>query len=301
MEQTTSQHNIRLIRFKASDGVELCGWFTNKDDTNTAVIHLHGMSGNGYENKFLDHIRDSYLKNEISFFTINTRGSGIISNLTLNNNDGTTSLKKGGSCYEVFQECVYDIEGAIETMKDLGKTRIILQGHSLGCSKVVYYLTANMDLKFQKLVKKIVLLAPTNVIKFLELDNNHKMNYQKAQNLQKNNNGAELVDFYCGYFKFPISADSYISLSTPQSPVDIYSNQKDSDSSLGRLEILSLIVYGDVDMGIIDIYGSVENYIKEIDLFNNSNIKIEIIKGANHGYNNLEEELCKILQKFIVS
>ncbi len=56
---------VDFIRFKATDGVELQGWLNNENN-DTAVIHIHGMSGNGYENYFLDDLRGMYAKRKFS-------------------------------------------------------------------------------------------------------------------------------------------------------------------------------------------------------------------------------------------
>ena len=37
---------LDFVRFKASDDVELQGWI-NHVDSDTVVLHIHGMSGNG--------------------------------------------------------------------------------------------------------------------------------------------------------------------------------------------------------------------------------------------------------------
>ena len=64
---------VEFVRFKASDEVELQGWLTNVDG-GSVVVHIHGMSGNGYENQFLDTLRETYAGKGISFFSIDTRG-----------------------------------------------------------------------------------------------------------------------------------------------------------------------------------------------------------------------------------
>ena len=72
-KNSSKSFNVTFVRFKAADGVWLQGWLSNKD-SDTAVIHIHGMSGNGYENHFIDSLRETYIDNSISFFSINTRG-----------------------------------------------------------------------------------------------------------------------------------------------------------------------------------------------------------------------------------
>src|SRR5581483_11441328 len=120
--------DVEFVRFKAADGVLLRGWYSDAPG-DLAVVHVHGMSGNGYENRFLDAQRQAFNQAGIAFFTFDNRGSGIINHFPSEN--GT---KLGGSCYEIFEESAYDIQGAIDLMKSKGKSRFVLQGHTLGCS-----------------------------------------------------------------------------------------------------------------------------------------------------------------------
>jgi hypothetical protein len=43
---------LDFVRFNATDNVELQGWLNN-ENSDIAVVHLHGMSGNGYESRTL--------------------------------------------------------------------------------------------------------------------------------------------------------------------------------------------------------------------------------------------------------
>lgn len=97
---------VDFVRFKASYSVELQGWLSNVNGT-VAAIHIHGMSGNGYENYFLDNLRETYaIKNGISFFPIDSRGRGIMSSFWQGGKGDAWGLgeKIGGSCYELFDE-----------------------------------------------------------------------------------------------------------------------------------------------------------------------------------------------------
>lgn len=106
-----SKSTVDFVRFKTSDDVELQGWLNN-EASDIAVVHIHGMSGNGYENYFLDNLRAMYSKHYISLFTIDSRGRGIVSDFR--QGDG---WKHGGSCFEIFEESAHDIQGAISYLK----------------------------------------------------------------------------------------------------------------------------------------------------------------------------------------
>ena len=289
------QMKVEFIRFKASDGVELQGWFSNCD-SDTAVIHIHGMSGNGYENYFLNGLRETYTKQGLSFLTIDTRGRGIISSFWQGSKpdpfgEGT---KLGGSCFEIFEESVYDIQGAIDFLKSRGKSKFILQGHSLGGSKVLnFVVTKNVDS-----IRGAILLAPTDMVKWAKSDPKHKTYLAKAKKLNATGNGEELVGAQCWLDKTPLSAQTYPTICEADTVVDTYSPRK-GGAILGRVEIPVLIVYGDNDIGILKTDGSIEKWLKRINKVKNPLTEIVIIKGASHSFKTREKELAQKISRFI--
>lgn len=280
--------NVEFVRFKASDQVELQGWL-NDEPGNTAVLHIHGMSGNGYENYFLDTLRSRYAKHGISFFTIDTRGRGIISDFR--QNDG---WKHAGSCFELFEESVHDIQGAIDYLQTRHKKTIVLQGHSLGCTKVVHYLLNNPGTN----VKASILLAPTDMVGWANTDPRHNDYCSKAATLIAKGKGEELVDAQCWSDKTPISAQTYPTICKAGSNADIY-GARDGGAFLGRVKIPTLIAYGDQDIGIVEIDGDIEKYRDRLNKIKNANTELAIIPGAAHGFRGFEPALSNAIEKFI--
>lgn len=281
---------VDFIRFKTTDGVELQGWLSD-EGSNTAVLHIHGMSGNGYENRFLDYMRNVFTDKSLSFFTIDTRGRGIISNFW---QDG--EVKLGGSCYEIFDESTHDVKGAINYLKSIGKTNIVLQGHSLGCAKVVNFVL-NEDVSS---ITKVVLLAPTDMTNWAKIDSKHDEYISKAKQLLKRGKGEELVGAQCWPDKTPLSAQTYPSICEAGSSADIYGD-REGGALLGRVELPMVIAYGDNDIGITEIDGTFENWLKRFEKIKNTNTKVELVKGADHGYSGYEEKLAESVVKFITS
>ncbi len=280
--------SVEFIRFKASDDVELQGWLSIAD-SNTAVIHIHGMSGNGYENYFLDNLRESYAKLNISFFTIDIRGRGIISDFRQRD-----EWKHAGSCFEIFEESQYDIQGAIDYLKSIGKTKFILQGHSLGCTKVVNYVINANSLE----IIKIILLAPTDMVGWANTDQNNSSYITKAHELVANNKGEELVSAECWLDKTPISAQTYLTICEKGSAADIYGN-REGGALLGKVNQPMLIVYGDSDIGITQIDGSIDAWKARVDSIKNINTEISIIEGANHGFKGFVDRLSELAERFV--
>jgi alpha-beta hydrolase superfamily lysophospholipase len=293
--EITKTMNVDFTRFKASDGVELQGWLSNaKGDI--AVVHIHGMSGNGYENYFLDELREMYFKNRISFFTIDTRGRGIISSFWQGDKidawgEGT---KLGGSCFEIFEESVHDIQGAIDYLKTLGKSKFILQGHSLGGSKVVNYLVTNNVLQ----IIGAVLFAPTDMVGWANTDPNHQDYLKKAGNLISRGEGEELVSAQCWLDKTPLSAQTYPTISKTGTTIDIYGERAEG-VLLGKIKIPTLIAYGDNDIGIIKIDGSMDKWLERVNKIKSQNTKVSVIKGAAHSFRGHELELAQDVDSFI--
>lgn len=281
--------DIKFVRFKATDNVELQGWFSDADG-DMAVVHIHGMSGNGYENYFLDDLRTMYNSKGIAFFSIDTRGRGIISDFRQGDD-----WKHGGSCFELFDESIADIDGAIQYVQSLavGKKRVILEGHSLGCTKVVNYYLA----KAAHGVEGIVLLAPTDMAGWAKTDPNHDTYLSKAKEMIVAGNGEELVSAQCWIDKTPISAQTYATICEPGSNADIYGD-RENRTLLGRVGLPMLIAYGTQDIGITEIDGTIDNWLNRVTPIKNPNTKIEVVEDAAHGFRGYETELSDKVADF---
>jgi pimeloyl-ACP methyl ester carboxylesterase len=279
---------VDFVRFTASDDVELQGWLNN-EASDIAVVHIHGMSGNGYQNYFLDNLRATYAKHDISLFTIDSRGRGIISDFR--QGDG---WKHAGSCFELFEESAHDIRGAIDYLKSLGKTRFILQGHSLGCTKVVNFVL-NEDVDG---VEKVILLAPTDMTGWANTEPMHTEYLAKAKQLLSEGKGEELVDAQCWLNKTPISAQTYPTICEAGSTADIY-GERDGGSLLGRVVLPMLILYGTEDIGITQIDGTMDKWLERINAIKNANTKIAVVNGASHGFKGFEDSVAETIESFV--
>jgi len=279
---------VDFVRFKATDDVEIQGWLSNVD-SETAVIHLHGKSGNGYENSFLDSLRALYSDKNISFLTIDTRGRGVISDFRQG-----IDTKHAGSCFELFEESEYDIQGAVNYMRSIGKKRFILQGHSLGCTKIVNYVSQNST----ESIEKIILLAPTDMSAWAESHAIHAEYLQTAKKLITEGNPTGLVGAQCWTDKEPLSAQTYLSICERGSKADIYSD-REGGSLLGRIKTPTLIVYGDQDIGIKQVDGSIDNWTARTSNTLNPATKVSVIEGAGHSFGGYEDRLSEIIARFV--
>jgi len=277
-----------FLRFKASDDVELPAWLSDTAG-DTAVVHVHGMSGNGYENYFLDNMSEAYTKLGLALFTFDNRGTGIINHFRQGE-----KTKLGGSCFEIFEESVEDINGALDYLKNLGKTRFILQGHSLGASKVVHYALTQNDSN----ILGVILLAPTDMVAWAQSNPKNEEYLRRAAELLSAGKPTELVAPQCWRDKTPLSAQTYPSICKEGNPVDIFSPRADG-ALIGKINLPLLIAYGDKDNGIIETVGSIEAWQEQVGEIINDKTDIKVIEGAYHSFRQYEEELAKICADFV--
>lgn len=278
-----------LVRINSVDNIEMVGMlFEPKKKSKKIVIHVHGLCGNFYENRFIDTLAEIYTNKGYSLLTFNNRGVNYISELL--KDDGVAII---GGCYEQFTDCLLDIEGAINYVKEKGYTDIILEGHSYGCNKVVYY----YNKKKYNSIKKLVLLAPCDIpqesIKFLS-EEEYKNAKEQSTILIEKKQINELIDF-------PINANGVISSGTfyndflPGGENDFI---KYRDGIIGESKLLNsidipvLVVFGDDDECVLtqDIE-IVKGYLKN----NIKSCNVEIISGADHSYTDRFEELGRII------
>ena len=282
-----------LIRINSIDGIEMVGiLYEPQEKSNKIVIHVHGLCGNFYENRFLDILAKSYTNKGISFLTFNNRGTNFISELLKGNN-----FEIIGGCYERFIDCLLDIEGAINYVKEKGYNNIILEGHSYGCNKVIYYYNKKKD----NSISKIVLLAPCDIpqecAKFLGKEE-YEIAKRESTKLINEGKQKQLINFSVNA-NGKISAGTYYNDFLPDGEND-FIRYKDGENSknkiLNSIDIPVLIVFGDADECVLT-----EN-IETVKGYLNKNIKnsnIQIINGADHSYTDKYEELGKIIENNI--
>ena len=279
-----------LVRINSVDGIEQPGILYKPDeDVDKIVVHVHGLNGNFYENRFLDILAKSYTNKNYAFLTFNNRGCGFITELLQGN--GFTVI--GGSL-ERFKDCISDIEGVINWAKIKGYNKIILEGHSYGCNKVLYYYNHKKD----DVVKQIVLLAPCDIPsitkKFLSREDYDKARCEATRLVQENREN-ELIDFSI-MANGKIAAGTYHNDFLPNGENDFirYADGiKAKSEVLNNIDVPTLVIFGDEDECVLtQPVEVVKNYLEN----NLSDCKICIIKGADHLYVGKYEELSDIIK-----
>lgn len=118
-----------------SDGLRLQGTYFESMRKDLCVVFIHGMYANVIENYFAVVWGKELAECNIGFLYGHTRGYSNTNDILDKNGDSVTM----GTTYEIFEECLLDIDMWIKKAYELGYRRIILAGHSFGCCKVLYY------------------------------------------------------------------------------------------------------------------------------------------------------------------
>jgi len=273
---------------------------TPEKPTDEVIISIHAMQSNCLKKRedILGRIANEW---GVAYFTFNNRGHELMSYIKKTDGD---SRPEGGSAYEDVLESYYDIKAAIKKMLDLGYSKIHLQGHSLGCTKIIY--TYNRLKQYDedeilKNVKSVILLSLIDIVgnqkeELGEQRYEELLNY--AMNLERQNRGYELMP--PDSFMHPISAKTYLRyFGKDNEQIDIarFGDRYYSFKEINNIDVPLFMRWG-------TIYEAVSQELDELipfleDKIYNKHLDIGYIGGADHSYYGKEETLANEMMFFL--
>lgn len=291
---------MEQIEFLATDGIILDGLlYKSKERTNKVILAVHGMSSNCMKKRD-QVISEKANENNIDYFCFNNRGSELV-RYTRRNIEGKKGKFIMGTSFEDVTEGYEDIVGAMLKLKELGYEEIYLQGHSLGCTKIVY---SYNELKEEQddlinMVKGVILLSLVDIpqtLKFYLRENFNKyLEYAEEQERQNKTN--ELMPKES--FIHPISVKTFLRYARDNKEIDFAGYGRDTKlEKLNNIDAPLFMRWGNDNEMILQRAEELVNIVNNI--LKNENKDIDYIDGANHGYENREEELAKQIIKFII-
>lgn len=269
------------------DGLKLPMVHFESIEKDISVICIHGMCGTIIDNYFATVWGKFLAEKNIGFIYEHNRGHSIENDIVMKN----APTKRYGCMYELFEDCIYDIDLAIETAKSKGYKRIILLGHSYGCNKVIYYYYK----KHPDLLGIILASAPDMVGIHYSLQPDYQELIQEAQeNINKGKPRKLLHKMIEDYM--------YMSSGT-------YYNWYNENSNLNNLPILSnpqhWTQFEGIDKPILTFSGSnEEEYYLHLDLLKEkaihcNNFEYKVIKDTGHTYWSKEIEIANLIYEWI--
>ena len=212
---------MKIINFVATDGIELEGILYNcENKTENVILSIHGMSSNCMK-KREQIIAKHANENNIDYFCFNNRGSELVKYIR-KYIDGKKEKNLGGTSYEDVLEGYEDITGAIIKLKELGYKNIYLQGHSLGCTKIVYTYNELKDENDDILnnIKGIILLSLIDIPRTLRiyLRENFDKYLSYAEEKEKEEKLNEMMPREC--FIHPVSVKTFLRYARDNKEID---------------------------------------------------------------------------------
>lgn len=290
---------MKQIKFLATDNIILDGFLYNANQkTDTVILAIHGMSSNCFKKRDIE-ISKKANENNIDYFSFNNRGSELVKYIYKKSKE-KKELILAGTSYENVLEGYEDIKGAVIKLLELGYKNIYLQGHSLGCTKIVYTYNKlfNENSKLLENIKGIILLSLIDIVSTLKffLNDNYDKYLEYAQKLEKENRELELMPREA--FIHPISVKTFLRYIRDNKEIDFAKyDPNDKLDELNNIKIPLFMRWGNDNELILQPAEKLVEMINEV--IKNPTKDIDYIDGANHGYEGKERELAEQIIKFI--
>lgn len=288
---------MEKVDFLATDGIELSGILYNGKEKNKKIIlSIHGMASNCMKTR--DRIiAKNANENNIDYFCFNNRGSEIVKYISKNIN-GKKEKQLAGTAYEDVLESYEDIVGAILKLKELGYKDIYLQGHSLGCTKIVYTYNELLEEKETDIlnsIKGVILLSLIDIPMAIKVYTGEK--FEKYLKLaEEKENKLELMP--TSSFIHPISVKTFLRYAKDNKDIDFAKYGKDNElKKLNNIKAPLFMRWGNDNEMILQKADELVSMVS--NLIQNQNKDINYIDGANHSYNEKEEILAKEIIEFV--
>ncbi len=277
-----------IVKYPTTDKLNMYGaLFKSKLNNKKIIIHEHGMCSNFFNGSMTEELSKTLKETDWDFFSTNNRGFSLTSKFFRNN-----KKEMIGTAFEEFTDCINDIQGAIEAMKQLGYNEIILCGQSTGCQKITYY----QSKKQNPLVKALILLAPVDDYSSTKKELGKK--FVKAIKI-----AAKLVKEGKGKNLMPIAYSQYCAKRFLS-----FANEKNTEAELfnytGKLKTFS-----ELSLPILAIFGEKEENTGEqtpkemLDILEKKTqsklFMKALIENATHNFRENEKETGRIILEFV--
>ncbi len=283
-----------IVSVTTEDGIDLYGILLEASKKDAVIINIHGTADNFYANDFVWNIADAAEPLGVSMLSVNNRGAYTLELYGY----GPGDKRNTGAASEFFEKCLLDIDAWISYAVSLGYKKIILEGHSLGTEKIVYYMAKG---KFADKIKAIMLFGFSDSFgtNMQYLNKSEENIMEEAKNMIKEGKGSQFLSknwlSHAGIL--PKNAESYV-------------NFFEGDSELSKAFPIrlgsGLEMYKNIRVPILGVIGDIKEYTvipvsNAVELLRKENDMAEIhqIKNSDHSFSESGKELASIVEKFL--
>ncbi len=292
---------LEFIQLLSTDKLKLPGLLYTPDTrTKKAAIWLHGMGDNGmfYNPKRINALGKALTGQGISLLSFNNRGAHDKKTLSIADSEDTY---QGGTHYELIADCVKDIDGAVQFLKDKKYTELYLLGHSSGANKICVYNQTTDRNPFSK----YVLAGPgdDSGLFFSELGEaifNEALS--TAKNLTKSGQGLTLMPEASGMQ--PFSAQSAFDILNPNGDYNAFPFYEATTKRIGTKHLFE--AYRKIRIPTLTVFGENDEYTYTAGSVSDALIMLEdnthasivddcgflTIAEADHGFHGAEDKFA---------
>ncbi len=284
--------NYPIVAVKTNDQVKLHGvLFEPKQESTAIKIHIPGTAGSFFWNDFYPDLVQSALKLGMAQLNTNTRGTGVY--------DMEKGLPATGAALEKFEDCLLDIDAWIELALSKGYEQIVLEGHSFGTEKIVYYMNHG---QYRDKVQAVILMGFSDTYGTQQKyeQETGKSFTKEAQSLVDQGQEKQLLSDLTAFAgELPISAGTYhnfFSASSECAQTLPFRNGKKL-TLLSQINVPILGVISDNDdeeYTIIPIKQAASLLESE-----NNQAQVKIITNTDHGFTGKSEEVAATIESFL--
>lgn len=291
---------IEKVYFDAEDGIKLVGLLHTSEcqKEDEIILSVHGMGSNCLKKRD-DIIANIATENNISYFTFNNRGYGLINSART---QGAKILQ--GTVFEDVLDSYNDIVGAIKILSEKGYKKIYLQGHSLGSTKVVYTynkLIENKENDILNSIRAVMLLSLVDLVDVMKvmIKSNPEVDIIKlAYEKEADRKFDYIMETKVAFLPY-VSVKTFLRYYRDNQDINFsqYQNSDFEYEELNNIKVPIFMRWGNnkelISLPAEEIVSICNEKIK------NDKKNINYIDGATHNYVGKEEILANDIIKFI--
>ena len=294
-------YRLKVEYTRTGDELKLQGMHYAPKKKEVGVVFVHGMSGNFVENDYADVMGKTLAKNGIGYIYGHNRGYGHINDIVRGKPKptGDNESSRQGAWYESFSHCPKDIDAWINQAVALGYKKLIVIGHSLGCSKVIYWWQKT---KWEKKVVGGGLVSPVDMVgstmtQFTPKEFEGLIEEAKALMAKGKYTNLLSKPFDNGWYN--LSANTFMEEMVSHCPADVLPiyQPENKFEALAKIKVPILMLYGDHEL-------NKDTAVEDLALLkkkatSSAKVETKIIAQANHSYEGQEVRLSKTILKWI--